>query len=70
MNFPLSIKEIKNPAISYEMFMQNIDQLVEYAYKDVTRLFSTRRVTLPQVRRLYEVSFKNNIEDLMELYHM
>lgn len=68
MNFPLSIQEIKAPQISHDQFMRNLDQLVEYAFKDVTRLFSTRRVTPSQVRRLYKISYENKIEDLMELY--
>jgi len=69
IDFPLSIKEIQNPKISHEDFMKKLDQLVEYAYKDVTRLFSTRRLTPSQVRRLYLVSYENEIEDLMELYY-
>ncbi|MFX0058224.1 MAG: iron-containing alcohol dehydrogenase [Candidatus Hodarchaeota archaeon] len=69
INFPISIKEIKTPEIVYEDFMKNLDQLVEYAYKDVTRIFSTRRMTRSQVHRLYITSYENKIEDLMDLYY-
>ena len=69
VNFPLSIKEMKTPEITHEAFMNNLDQLVEYAYKDVTRIFSTRRLNKTQVRRLYIASYENKIEDLMDLYY-
>ncbi|MFW9936395.1 MAG: iron-containing alcohol dehydrogenase [Candidatus Thorarchaeota archaeon] len=69
LDFPLSIKQIKTPEIIYESFMKNLDQLVEYAYKDITRIFSTRRLNKSQVRRLYIASYENKIEDLMDLYY-
>jgi len=69
IHFPLSIKEIKDPEIPHDIFMTNLDQLVEYAFKDVTRLFSTRRLNPLQVKRLFETSFENKIEDLMDLYY-
>ena len=68
-DFPISVKELKNPELSYEEYMKEMDQLVKYAYKDVTRLFSTRRLTLSQVQRLFEVGFENKIEDLMDLFY-
>jgi len=43
--------------------------MVKYAYKDVTRLFSARRVTMSQVRRLFEVGYENKIENLLDLYY-
>jgi hypothetical protein len=49
--------------------MKNIDQMVKYAYHDVTRLFSSRRLTLPQVRRLFEIAYENKIEDLLDLFY-
>lgn len=67
--FPLSVRELKHPKISYEEYMQEIDQMVNYAYKDVTRLFSARRITTSQVRRLFEVGYENNIEDILDLYY-
>jgi len=69
LNFPLSIKQIKVPEITYKAFMRNLDQLVEYAYKDITRIFSTRRLNKSQVNRLYIASYENKIEDLMDLYY-
>lgn len=66
--FPICVKELEHPKINYEKYMQEIDQMVNYAYKDVTRLFSTRRITIFQVRRLFEVGYENKIEDLLNLY--
>ena len=67
--FPMSVKELKNPKITFKEYLHEIDQMVNYAYKDVTRLFSTRRLTITQVRRLFEVGYENKIEDLLDLYY-
>ncbi|TFG17400.1 MAG: iron-containing alcohol dehydrogenase [Promethearchaeota archaeon] len=67
--FPLCVRELKHPKISYEAYMKEINQMVNYAYKDVTRLFSTRRITVSHVRRLFEVGYENKIEDLLDLYY-
>ncbi|TFG09452.1 MAG: iron-containing alcohol dehydrogenase [Promethearchaeota archaeon] len=67
--FPLCVRELEHPKISYEAYMKEIDQMVNYAYKDVTRLFSTRRITMSQVRRLFEVGYENKIENLLDLYY-
>ena len=67
--FPICVKELEHPKINYEQYMKEIDQMVNYAYKDVTRLFSTRRITIAQVRRLFEVGYENKIEDLLNLYY-
>jgi len=67
--FPLSVRELNHPKITYEEYMQEIDQMVNYAYKDVTRLFSARRITVSQVRRLFEVGYENKIEDILDLYY-
>ncbi|MEJ2294101.1 MAG: iron-containing alcohol dehydrogenase, partial [Candidatus Lokiarchaeota archaeon] len=67
--FPISVKELNNPEITHEEYMNKSDQMVKYAYNDVTRLFSTRRLTPSQVRRLFEVGFENKIEDLMDLFY-
>jgi len=69
LNFPLSIKELDKPKIPYHEYNEKIEQLVEYAYKDVTRLFSSRRLTPSQVHRMYEICYENKIDDLMELYY-
>jgi alcohol dehydrogenase class IV len=67
--FPVSVRELKHPKINYEQYLQEIDQMVNYAYKDVTRLFSTRRITIHQVKRLFEIGYENKIEDLLDLYY-
>jgi len=67
--FPVSVRELKHPMINYEQYMKELDQMVKYAYKDVTRLFSTRRLTISQVTRLFEVGYENKIEDLLNLYY-
>lgn len=69
IGFPTSVKELEKPQISYEKYSKEIDQMVKYAYKDVTRLFSARRVTMSQVRRLFEVGYENKIENLLDLYY-
>jgi alcohol dehydrogenase class IV len=67
--FPTCVRELERPKITKEEYLLQIDQMVQYAYKDVTRLFSPRRITISQVRRLFEVGYENKIEDLLDLYY-
>lgn len=67
---PLSIRELEHPKISKDEYKAKIDQMVDFAYNDYCTLASTRKVDPPQFRKIYEMSYDNSLEDLMELYYM
>jgi alcohol dehydrogenase class IV len=66
---PISIKELEDPVITYEEYMTKMDQLVHYADNDYTALSSTRPLNRETIRKLFEISYENNLEDLMELFY-
>jgi len=67
---PASIKELNKPKVSYEDYMSNMEQMVEYAFNDFPTLSSSRKLDPPQIRKIYEVAYENKIENLMELFYM
>jgi alcohol dehydrogenase class IV len=67
---PLSISALEDPKISLEDYNAKMDQMVDYAFNDYTTLSSTRKLDPPQVRKIYDIVYENNIDDLMELYYM
>jgi len=66
---PLSVKELKDPIITHEEYVSKMDQLVLYAENDYTSLSSTRGLHTEAIRKLFEISYENKLEDLMELYY-
>ncbi|MFX0187609.1 MAG: iron-containing alcohol dehydrogenase [Candidatus Hodarchaeota archaeon] len=67
---PVSIQEIERPKkISREEYIKKIEKMVDYTYRDIDTLFSTRKLDPPQIRKILEIAYENKIEDLMELYY-
>ena len=62
--------EIKSldPKIA-EDYMSKMDQLVLYAENDYTSLSSTRGLSTEAIRKLFEISYENKLEDLMDLFY-
>ncbi|MFX1324784.1 MAG: iron-containing alcohol dehydrogenase [Promethearchaeota archaeon] len=70
VNCPISISELENPKISKEEYLTQLDQMVEFAFNDYCTLSSTRRINKPQYRKIYEITYENKLEDLMNLFYM
>ncbi|MHA1791125.1 MAG: iron-containing alcohol dehydrogenase [Promethearchaeota archaeon] len=70
IKFPLSIRELKNPPIKKEDYLSSIDQLVDFAFNDYCTLSSSRKIDKPQYKRIFEICYENDIDDLMELYKL
>jgi len=66
---PLSIQELKEPPISYEEYTANMEYLIEYAFNDYCTLSSTRPLNKESIKKVFEIAYKNKIEDLMELHY-
>ncbi len=66
---PISVKDNDRPKISYEDYIKNMDQMVDWAFNDVVTLFQSRKLDPPQIRRIYEIGYENKIEDIMELHY-
>jgi len=66
---PLSIKELKDPIITHEEYMANMDKLFQYANNSYPVLSSSRGLTEKVIRKLFEISYENKLEDLMELFY-
>jgi alcohol dehydrogenase class IV len=69
VNCPLSIQEIENPKISKEEYLAQMDQMVDFAFNDYCTLSSTRRISQSQYRKILEIGYENELEDLMNLYY-
>ncbi|MFW9897140.1 MAG: iron-containing alcohol dehydrogenase, partial [Candidatus Thorarchaeota archaeon] len=69
INCPLSISDIKNPKISKDEYMVQMDQMVEFAFNDYCTLSSTRRINQSQYRKILEITYENKIEDIMNLFY-
>lgn len=69
VNCPLSIQELDKPKISKEEYLAKLEQMVEFAFNDYCTLSSTRRINRPQYRKILEITYENEIEDLMDLYY-
>ncbi len=69
INIPISISEIEKPKVTREEYDEKMDILVEYAYTDATRLFSSRKITRAKIRKMFEASFEAKIDDIMDLYY-
>jgi len=66
---PLSIQELKKPDISYEEYTANMEHLINYAFDDYCTLSSTRPLDRKNIKKVFEIAYKNKIDDLMELYY-
>ncbi|MFX1340765.1 MAG: iron-containing alcohol dehydrogenase [Promethearchaeota archaeon] len=66
---PISVKDCEKPKVSQEDFMVNIYQMIDWAFNDVVTLFSSRKLDPPQIHKIYEISYENKIDDMMELYY-
>ena len=66
---PLCIEELKDPAISYDQYMANMEHLIEYCFNDYCTLSSTRPLNKKSIKKIFEIAYKNKIDDLMELHY-
>ncbi|MHA1294463.1 MAG: iron-containing alcohol dehydrogenase, partial [Promethearchaeota archaeon] len=67
---PTSIKELERPKVPYEDYTSKMEQMVDYAYNDFPTLSSSRKLDPLQIRKIYEITYENKIDDLMKLYYM
>lgn len=65
---PISVGDIERPKISREEYEAKMDMMVDYAFNDYTTLSSTRKLEPPVIRKMYEIGYENNIDEIMELY--
>jgi alcohol dehydrogenase class IV len=68
VNFPLSIQEIDSPKISKDEYIQQLDQMADFAFNDYCTLSSTRKINKSQYRKILEIGYENKLDDLMSLF--
>ena len=57
---PTCIKDLKDPVISKEEFMEKLDLLAEYADDDASSLASNRPVNITLFKKIFEYAWDGN----------
>lgn len=67
---PVSVSQLKEPAIPERTYMDSMPQLIDYSFNDYTTLSASRKVDPPQLARMFEAAWTNDIDGLMGLFKM
>lgn len=64
---PKSVSELERPRIDKAEYEEKLGTLSHQAWSDTCALYSSRPFTLENIRRIYEIAWNNDIEDLIKL---